>query len=155
MAYRKDNFDPDYAMNGEDMRKHRQFMLMLVPFFLFMNMTSIFRDSERDIAQWVIEIMTAIYILIVAGVLTGWWYSLWAGGAKPVLEDELTAANRASSLKWGFTATVLTALTLFLLDPLAPIFDVRTATMLLLFIALTVTTARFVWLDRDEEMLEE
>ena len=49
MAYRKDNFDPDYAMNGEDMRKHRQLMLMLVPFFLFMNMTSIFRESERDI----------------------------------------------------------------------------------------------------------
>ena len=80
---------------------------------------------------------------------------VWAGEAKPVLEDELTAANRASSLKWGFTATVLAALTLFLFDPLAPVFDVRSATMLLLFVALTVTTARFVWLDRDEGLPEE
>ncbi|WP_343345435.1 hypothetical protein WJT74_00200 [Sphingomicrobium sp. XHP0239] len=155
MAYRKDNYDPNYPMGGEDMRKHRQLILMLVPIFLVMNMMSIFRDDERDVAQWAIEIITAIYILLVSGVLTGWWYSIWAGDAKPVLEDELTAVNRASSLKWGFTATVLAALALFLLDPLVQVFDVRSATMLILFIALTVTTARFVWLDRDEELAEE
>ena len=155
MAYRSDNYDPNYEMGGEDMRKHRRLVLMLVPVFLFMNLTSIFRDDERDVAQWAIEILTVLYVVLVSGVLTGWWYRFWAGEAKPIVEDELAAANRASALKWGWTATVMGALALFLLDPLFPVFDVRTTTMLLVFVALTVTSARFVWLDRDEKELPD
>lgn len=156
MGYKKTDFDPNYQMSGEDMRKHRRVVLGLVPLFLLMNSQFVLRDDSWDVSSWVMAIMWATYIFLTVAVLTGWAYKYWSPREEyRILDDEITQHNRASAMKWGWSATILAAVALFFILPFAPKLDGSEIIVILLMVAIVTTSMRFVLLDRDEDDEEE
>lgn len=156
MAYKKDNFDPNYQMSGEDMRKHRRLVLGLVPLFLLMNTQFVLRETTGDVAHWVMMVLWAVYVVMVVLILTGWAYKYWSPKAEYlILNDEIAAHNRASAMQWGWAATIFTGVALFFAIPFFPKLDTGEAVVILLMVAIITTSMRFVLLDRDEDDGEE
>lgn len=151
MAYRKDNYDPNYQMSGEDMRKHRRLNLALVPLFLVFTMMNMSVTTSAPWSQWTMQVAWGVYVLLVVATLTGLAYKFWAGSEFKILEDETAVANRADAMQWGWVATILVALTLFFITPFTPNLDAREAVAVLLMVAIITTSLRFVILEKDDD----
>ena len=151
MGYKKDNYDPNYQMSGEDMRKHRRLNLALVPMFLGVTLVNMNVSTDTPWAQWTMQVAWAVYVLLIVATLTGYAYKFWAGSELKVLEDETAIANRADAMQWGWVATILVALALFFITPFTPNLDAREVVAVLLMVAIITTSLRFVILEKDDD----
>lgn len=155
MGYKKTDYDPNYQLSGEDMRKHRRGALMLVPMFLLVNWVMAERQDASSWSRFVMEGIWVIYVLLIVAILTGFAYKKWGGDEVHILEDESAQFHRANSFKWGWLAAVAMALALFFVAPHAPNLDTRETVVVLLMTMIITTTLRFVILEGDEDDDEE
>ena len=103
-------------------------------------------EGHRLVNYVAISGWLAMSIVLLVGLTTG---GSWAHGApvRALMNDESTRANRAEGLRFGFLATMIAALALYVVSLFEPIGG-REAIHVLMTIGIAVALLRFGMLER-------
>nr|WP_166178899.1 hypothetical protein [Altererythrobacter segetis] len=106
---------------ADRLNRRRARMLPVLAVFVLIQQAAFFNSGDRlrtvDLVRNSGWIMLATVIL--AGLVTGgFWFR--SREVRELMNDEVTLANRASALTWGFTMAIAAAIALFALESFAP-----------------------------------
>jgi fucose 4-O-acetylase-like acetyltransferase len=109
------------AETAEKLNRRRTRMIPVFALFVLIQQASFFGTGDRlrpvDLVRNTGWMMLAAVIL--AGLVTGgFWFR--SREVRELMNDEVTKANRASALTWGFTMAISAAIVLFALESFAP-----------------------------------
>ena len=93
------------------------------------------------IGAWVVMTAALVLFLNIGG---GWFRS---AAVRAMLDDELTRANRAGALRWGFTATMIAAIVVYVVQGVTQ-FTVREVIHLITSAGIVAALVRFGQLER-------
>lgn len=109
------------AETAERLNRRRTRMLPVLALFVLIQQAAFFNSGDRlrtvDLVRnsgWIL-----LAAVILAGLVTGgFWFR--SREVRELMNDEVTQANRASALSWGFTMAMAAAIVLFALESFAP-----------------------------------
>lgn len=131
-------------------RRRAQTMPMMAMIFIAQQ-ASYFSGTRMDEGRRLVNYIaiggyTAMSIVLLFGLAagSGWFRS---AHVRALVNDEGTRANRANALSWGFVATMIGAIGLYLLSLFEPI-GVREAIHILMTIGIAMGLLRFGMLEK-------
>jgi fucose 4-O-acetylase-like acetyltransferase len=109
------------AETAERLNRRRARMLPVLALFVLIQQAAYFGSGDRlrtvDLVRnsaWIV-----LVAVILAGLLTGgFWFR--SREVRELMNDEVTRANRASALAWGFTMAIVAAIVLYALESFVP-----------------------------------
>jgi fucose 4-O-acetylase-like acetyltransferase len=109
------------AETAERLNRRRTRMLPVFALLVLIQQAAFFNSGDRlrpvDLVRNSGWIMLASVIL--AGLVTGgFWFR--SREVRELMNDEVTQANRASAMTWGFTMAIAAAIALFAVESFAP-----------------------------------
>jgi fucose 4-O-acetylase-like acetyltransferase len=138
------------AETAERLNRRRARMLPVLALFVVIQQAAFFTSGDRlrtvDLVRnsgWLM-----LVAVILAGLLTGgFWFR--SREVRQLMNDEVTQANRASALAWGFTMAIVAALALFAMESFAPgSATTREAIHIIASAGLVTALLRFGFLER-------
>ena len=109
------------AETAERLNRRRARMLPVLALFVLIQQAAYFGSGDR--LRTVDLVRNSAWIVLVAvtlaGLLTGgFWFR--SREVRELMNDEVTRANRASALAWGFTMAIVAAIVLYALESFVP-----------------------------------
>ena len=109
------------AETAERLNRRRARMLPVLALFVLIQQAAYFSSGDRlrtvDLVRnsgWIV-----LVAVILAGLVTGgFWFR--SREVRELMNDEVTRANRASALAWGFTMAIVAAMILYALESFVP-----------------------------------
>jgi fucose 4-O-acetylase-like acetyltransferase len=109
------------AETAERLNRRRARMLPVLALFVLIQQAAFLTSGDRlrtvDLVRnggWI-----ALVAVILAGLVTGgFWFR--PREVRELMNDEVTLANRASAMTWGFTMAIVAAIVLFAIESFTP-----------------------------------
>jgi fucose 4-O-acetylase-like acetyltransferase len=109
------------AETADRLNRRRARMLPVLALFVVIQQAAFYSSGDRlrtvDLVRnggWIV-----LVAVILAGLVTGgFWFRSRA--VRDLMNDEVTRANRASAMTWGFTMAIVAAIVLFAIESFTP-----------------------------------